>query len=448
MNYSDARRYLDTYLNYEKAPLNARVLRGFNLARVERVLEAVGSPHQRVPVVHIAGTKGKGSTATFVYRILLAAGYRAGLYTQPHLVSPRERFQTCGGCITRAQMAGLLEQLQPAFDEHRESELGRLTFYEVYTVMAFAYFAQAALDVAVLEVGMGGRLDATNVVDPVVSVVTPVDIDHVDALGNTLEQIAGEKAGIIKPAKPVVMGHQQTSAEAVIRRAAAAVEAPLVDVRAEIETTRAGARLDADVCSFHGRDIRLGDVRLRLVGAHQTQNAATAIAVARLLRDAGWSVPGRAIRDGLQQARIHGRFHVVRLPDGRRCVLDAAHTPASGAALARTLREATSGEPITLIVGMSSDKDAAGFAQALAPAASHVVLTRAESNPRAFDPEHLAALFSPHCESLSVEQSLPAAVANAPGDTVCVTGSVYIVGDALRDVAPDAYSEFRREVGL
>ena len=448
MNYADARRYLDTYLNYEKAPLNARVLRAFNLERVERVLEAVGSPHREVPAVHIAGTKGKGSTATFVYRILLAAGYRAGLYTQPHLVSPRERFQMCGACITQEQMGALLGELLPSFEEHRESELGRLTFYEVYTVMAFAYFAPAGLDVAVLEVGMGGRLDATNVVDPVVSVVTPVDIDHVDALGNTLEEIAGEKAGIIKPARPVVMGYQQPSAESVIRRAAAAVDAPLVDARAEIETTRVGARADADVCSFRGPGICLDDVRLRLVGAHQTQNAATAVSVALRLRDAGWSLPDAAIREGLQQARLHGRFQVTQLPDGRRCVLDAAHTPGSGAALVRTLRETDSEEPITLVVGMSSDKDASGFAQALAPVASHVVLTRAESSPRAFDPEHLAGLFSPYCESLSVEQSLPAAVANAPGDTVCVTGSVYVVGDALRDVAPDAYSEFRREVGL
>jgi dihydrofolate synthase/folylpolyglutamate synthase len=314
--------------------------------------------------------------------------------------------------------------------------------------MAFAYFAQAELDIAVLEVGMGGRLDATNVVDPVVSVITPIDIDHVDALGNTLEEIAGEKAGIIKPAKPVVMGYQKPSAEAVIRNVAASVGAPLVDTQAEIRTTRSSVQPDADVCSFHGRDICIDDVRLRLVGAHQTDNAATAVAVARSLRDAGWPLSDGAIRDGLQQARIHCRFQVVQLPDGRRCVLDAAHTPGSGAALGRTLREALSGEPITLIVGMSSDKDAGGFAQALAPVASHVVLSRAESNPRAFDPDRLAALFSPYCESLSVEQSLSAAVANAPGGAVCVTGSVYIVGDALRTIAPDAYSEFRREVGL
>lgn len=448
MNYDDARRYLDTYINYEKAPLNAGVLRSFNLERVERVLHALGDPHDSVPAVHIAGTKGKGSTATFVYRALLAAGHRVGMYTQPHLVSPRERFQVNGACITREGMASVLSELRPVFEEHRDSDLGRLTFYEVYTVMVFAFFARARLDIAVLEVGMGGRLDATNVVDPAVSVITPVAIDHVDALGNNLEEIAGEKAGIIKPARPVVMGHQEPAAEAVIRGVAKRREAAVVDVRSEVETKRLGVHAGREVCHLIGREIRLEDVRLRLIGSHQVGNAATAIVTVQCLRDLGWPVGDAALRDGLEHARIHGRFQVVDLSDGRTCVLDAAHTPGSAVALARTLSEVYNGEPITLIAGMSSDKDAEGFARALAPTVSHVVLTRAESNPRAFDPDALAVVFRRHFESVSVEPSLPTAVTKAPGNTLCVTGSVYIVGEALRTVAPDAYATFRHEVGL
>lgn len=448
MNYCDARRYLDTYINYEMSPMNAGVLRGFNLERVERVLHEIGDPHRRVPAVHIAGTKGKGSTATFVYRVLLAAGHAAGMYTQPHLVSPRERFQARGACITKRDMARLLGDLLPVFEEHRESELGRLTFYEVYTVMVFAYFAQAELDIAVLEVGMGGRLDATNVVDPLVSVITTVDFDHVDALGATLEEIAGEKAGIIKPARPVVMGYQGASAAAAIREVAQAVGAPLVDARAAVEATRVGVSSDRQVCDLNGRAIRLEGVRLRLLGAHQVENAATALAAVECLRDRGWTVSDAAIREGLEQARIHGRFQAVDLPDGRACVLDAAHTPGSAAVLARALGETHNEEQITLIVGMTSDKDAEGFAQALASTASHVVLARAGSTPRAAAPEDLAVVFRRHFQSVSVECSTPVAVAKAPGNTLCVTGSVYVVGDALRAVAPDAYAEFRREVGL
>ena len=448
MNYDDARRYLDTYINFEKAPLNAGVLRTFNLERVERVLNAIGDPHLSVPAVHIAGTKGKGSTATLVYRTLLAAGYRVGLYTQPHLVSPRERFQCNGSCITRDGMAALMTELHPVFERHRESDLGRLTFYEVYTVMVFAFFARQQLDITVLEVGMGGRLDATNVVDPLACVITPVAIEHVDALGNTLEEIAGEKAGIIKSARPVVVGCQEPAARAVIHDVAKRHDALLVDATTEVSTTRHGVSGGREVCDLAGREIQLTNVRLRLIGSHQVANAATALATVQCLRDLGWTVTDAAVREGLEQARIHGRFQVVDLADGRTGILDAAHTPGSAAALARTLREAYSEERITLIVGMSSDKDATGFAHALAPTASHVVLTRAESNPRASDPDDLAVVFKRHFQSVSVERSLPAAVASAPGDTLCVTGSVYIVGEALRATAPDAYAEFRREVGL
>jgi dihydrofolate synthase/folylpolyglutamate synthase len=440
----EAFAYLNSFLNYEKTPLNANLPRDFNLLRVYRLLEALGCPHERVPAVHVAGTKGKGSTCAFTERILRAAGFRTGLFTSPHLVRPTERIRVNGEPITPEALASLVTRLRPLLDTHRESEHGKLTFFEVFTTLAFQHFVEVAADVLVVEVGMGGRLDATNVLMPVVTAITAVGLDHQAALGNTLDSIAREKAGIIKPHRPLVLAPQSPTAREVIHDVARAHEAPVYEVGNAIQAERIGIREGREWCSLRGDACRLEGVGLRLLGRHQVDNAATAFGVALRLRKAGWRISDSALLEGLRSATIAGRFQIVPGPNERVVVLDCAHTTEAAWALRRTLADVFGDRPIAFVVGMSVDKNLSDFASALAPVAAEAYLTRTRENPRAADPDHLARLWRNLCPNVRIAETVSDAIAFATNRrdserVVCVTGSVFLVGDAIQTMGLDPF---------
>ena len=228
MNYKAALAYIDTFINSEKSPDFSRQARFYNLERISRLLAHLGDPHRRLNVVHVAGSKGKGSTAALIASILTHAGYKTGLFTQPHLITPRERCRINSRLISEAEFAQYVDRLKPSIEAMPELEsIGRVSFFEIYTALAFTYFADNAVDFAVIEVGLGGRLDATNVVDPLVSVITPISLEHTAILGDTHEAIAKEKAEIIKPNRPVVLAPQLPEAQAVFETVAVDRDAPI-----------------------------------------------------------------------------------------------------------------------------------------------------------------------------------------------------------------------------
>jgi dihydrofolate synthase/folylpolyglutamate synthase len=362
--------------------------------------------------VLIAGTKGKGSTAAFLARILAAAGVRAGLYTQPHLQSYRERVRVDGVAITPADLEQEVDVLRRAVDTLQQWNpgAGEPTTFELTTALALHHFKRSGCAVAILEVGLGGRLDATNAVEPAVSVITPISRDHLAILGPTLADVAREKAGVLRRDRPALIAPQLAEPGAVLRAEAAAVGARVVPV------PPVGP-----------------DVAVALAGEHQRINAALAAAAARALPRI--AVTERAIADGLARAAWPGRFEVV--PGRPTFVLDGAHNDASAAALASTVRAYAAGRPITLVVGIQADKEADAVLEPLCALASQVIATRSRS-PRALPAEDLAA----RCRRLgtvadiapTVDRAIARARQLSGGDAVvAVTGSLVVVGEA-RDV--------------
>lgn len=384
----------------------------WNLRRTRVLLDLLGAPDRRLVVVLVAGTKGKGSTAAMLASLLAASGVRAGLYTKPHLQSYRERIRVDGKMISIAALEERIAELRPqvAALRRRVPAAGQPTTFELTTALALAHFAAATCTVAVVEVGLGGRFDATNATDPHVSIITPISHDHTRELGTSLRQIALEKAGVLRPGRVAIVARQDAGVAPVLRRAAQVCAA----VRREITPLSAPAAR------------RVG-VALR--GAHQRQNAALAIAAARALAEHGVPFRERAIPRGMRQLRWPGRFEVV--PGRPAIVLDGAHNDGSAEALALAIR-AELRRPVRLIVGMMQDKDAAAVAHALAPIASAVYVTRPDS-PRARDPAAIARLFRrlPVRVFDDLASALHAACADArSGDALCVTGSLALVGQA------------------
>jgi dihydrofolate synthase / folylpolyglutamate synthase len=384
----------------------------WNLRRTRVLLDLMAAPDRRLTVVLVAGTKGKGSTAAMLASLLAASGVRAGLYTQPHLQNYRERIRVDGQMISAAALAKRIERLRPHVAELRRlmPDAGEPTTFELTTVLAVAHFAAADCTVAVLEVGLGGRFDATNATDPHVSIITPISHDHMRELGTSLREIAREKAGVLRPGRIAIIARQDAGVATVIRGAARKLGA----VHQEIAPLSAPAARR---------------IRLALRGAHQRQNAALAMAASHALAEHGVPHRARATARGMRRLRWPGRFEVV--PGRPSIVLDGAHNDGSAQALAIAIRTELRGR-VRLIVGMMRDKDAGAVARALAPIASAVYVTRPDS-PRAAAP----AAITPHFRGVPVRvfddlaAALQAARADARSDeALCVTGSLALVGQA------------------
>ncbi|MGH2542129.1 MAG: bifunctional folylpolyglutamate synthase/dihydrofolate synthase, partial [Ardenticatenaceae bacterium] len=396
MTYQATLDYIWNLVNFETKPPATRG--EYKLDRMRALMAQLGNPQERLRAVHIAGTKGKGSTAAMIERVLRAAGYRSALYSSPHLHDPRERMRIVGNPISEEEFVALVERLRPAIEADNET-----TTFEALTAMAFVWFAESHIEVAVLEVGLGGRLDATNLVAPLLSVITPLSLEHTAVLGNTLAEIATEKGGIVKPGVPVVVAAQLPDAMQVLRRIAAKRDAPLTVAGDHWQVTRtavslAGQRFSIAEWGVGSREWgseceilrECEDLELPLLGAHQVENAVVAIAALEALREQGIAWDEAALREGLARVEWPARVEVVRRYP--LVVVDGAHTRESAAALVTALREAMPGGwgEATLVLGVSSDKDVGVLVEVLAPLADHVILTRSR-HPRAADPAALAS---------------------------------------------------------
>jgi dihydrofolate synthase/folylpolyglutamate synthase len=398
------------------------------LERIEALLDALGHPEAGLRILHVGGTNGKGSVSALAEAILRAAGYRTGLYTSPHLLDVRERVRLAGRPIPADAFARHAERLAPPLAQ------GAATFFEAMTALALVAFAEAAVDVAVLEVGLGGRWDATNVGRPVASVITRIDFDHQEFLGSRLADIAVEKAAIIRGGV-ALSAAQAPEALAAVERRCREVGVPLLLEGRDIHVAVARAGLDGQRLSVDGPGWRLPDLDLALAGLYQPGNAALAIAA---VRAAGFAVPDDAVRAGAAAVRWPGRFQVIPAAPGRpTMVLDGAHNPGGAAALATSLAHHFAGRRLALVLGVSADKDRAGILKPLAPLAAHIVLTAA-AHPRATPPAELAAALPPVDARVSVApdaaHALRIAMADPAIDAIGVAGSLFLVADALRDL--------------
>ncbi|MGI6576009.1 MAG: bifunctional folylpolyglutamate synthase/dihydrofolate synthase [bacterium] len=403
------------------------------LGRIERLLERLGRPQDRVPVVHVAGTNGKGSTSAMIAAIMVAAGYRVGLYTSPHLSSYTERLQINGEAIKPVQFAALFENIFPIVKSViKEEGLEHPTEFEILTAAALHYFAAERVDLAVMEVGLGGRLDATNIVLPLVSVITHIALDHTDVLGDNLAAVAGEKAGIIKPGIPVISAYQEPEAGAVIARYAKEVQAPLFAVAEHMELSRIRLLQEGVCCDLRGLGWELPDLEISLLGQHQVFNAATALAAVGVLREAGYNIAATAVRQGLGQILWPGRMELF--PGKPDVLLDVAHNPDGATALAEAVQSHFPRRPIVLVFGVLADKDVSNMADKLAPLAKKVITTKPQS-PRAMDPRQAAAFFQNKVPEVSFAEEIASAIELAyqnamSGDLILICGSFYLVGAA------------------
>jgi dihydrofolate synthase / folylpolyglutamate synthase len=422
--------------------------RKFDLAHMRTLADGLGNPQRRFPSVLIAGTNGKGSTAATLASIVQAAGYRTGLYTSPHLVEINERMQINQEPISDVEFSAIYERVNAAAKDLVAQ--GRLpwhpSFFEMLTAMMSEYFASAGVELAVLEVGMGGRLDATNIVDPCISVITDIDFDHQKFLGNTLPEIAHEKAGIMRSGGTVILlpQHPQVNdalGREILERNARPVSAvknmpPVTPGTASgSATAESQSRFPLE---FMGHEIGIDSP---LPGRHQLRNLALAITTAEELHRFGFKISPQAVEKGVHRTRWPGRFQVFPAEANHpETVLDVAHNPAGAWALRSTLSTLYPDRPLTLVFGAMRDKAIGEIATILFPLAERVIATRAD-NPRAASPQAITEAGRPTHSEIVEEETIPAAlrqawrVAGADG-VVVITGSIYIVGEALALLAP------------
>jgi dihydrofolate synthase/folylpolyglutamate synthase len=404
--------YLETLINLERRPdlSNKRM----NLGPIRALLDRLGKPDQGLRVVHVAGSKGKGSVCLFAESSLLAAGKRTGVFTSPHLHSWTERFRLCGEPVESGVLASAVSRLRPHVEWLREHDpINSPTFFDATTAAALLIFAEANLDIVILEVGLGGRLDSTNIVSPEATCITSIELEHTDKLGDTIEAIAGEKAGIIKPGVPCYIGALPPGAEAVVRTRAASLGAPVLKLGDEIEV--------------------VGQGELQVLGEHQVGNASLALAIVAALNVTD---PGdlASIRRGLAAAKLPGRMEL--LSEKPWVMVDGAHTGASARALAKVLAANGVGRT-TLLLSVSADKDLEAIFSALLPVVDDVVVTCADPH-RSMPAKALASLLIGHRPDLTVrtiadpsEAASEALKAAREGSALVAAGSIYLAAVAL-----------------
>ena len=459
MEYKAALNLLLQLVDHERITSSTNERVRYDLRRMEVLLGRLGNPHQGTPTVHIAGTKGKGSTAAMCASVLTQQGYPTGLFVSPHLHSFRERICLDGAPVSEAEFASLLEIVWPEVEwVSRNEDFGEVTMFEALTAMAFSHFSQRAA-YQVLEVGLGGRLDTTNLATPQVCAITSLSLDHTAILGNRIEQIAAEKAGIIKAGVPVVVSPQEPAAMKVIETVAAGMRADLIKLGEDITWSKGEVGPDGQELEVRGR---LGSYQLRipLIGEHQLENASAAVAVLEVLKERGHHISSRAISEGFRQVSWPCRMEVL----GREplVVCDGAHNPDSVAKLRETLPGYLDYRRVILVVGVSKDKDLDGIVAELSQLQPHVIATSSR-HPRAAPAAKVAKAFlartlsgsGPQSPGLEVEQvkgvdrAINLAMEQAgEGDLVLATGSLFVAAEAresIKGIEPELYPQLQSE---
>jgi len=428
MNYREAIKYILSFTDYEKLPASSYSAANFDLRRVEDLLHRLNDPHLGPRTAHIAGTKGKGSTAAMMASSLTAAGHRTGLYTSPHLHTFRERIRIDDEIISENDFAAIVEEIKPhAEATNSQATFGKLTAFEVLTVVAFTFFKQRNVDFLVLETGLGGRLDATNVARPEICIITPINLDHTEILGTTIAEIAREKAGIIKPDAIVISALQTPNATAVIKETAARLRNRIINVGSDVTWRILEWNLNGqefEVTTKSGAH-RFG---IPLLGQHQVENAAMAVTALEVL-----GIDYESIFRGLAGVRWPGRLEILQQEP--LVLVDGAHNADSARRLREAIKEYIRYDDMILVIGASSDKDIRGMLLELTPLANKIIATKS-THPRALPIntllneieklERKAAYYS--SVSNAVEQALLKAW---PHDLICVTGSLFVVAEAI-----------------
>ncbi|HVV99056.1 MAG TPA: folylpolyglutamate synthase/dihydrofolate synthase family protein [Planctomycetaceae bacterium] len=432
--YEQALEYLFGRINYERLHSQEYTAGDFKLDRMRRLLELLGNPHERLPAVHITGTKGKGSTAVMLAGVLSATGLRVGLFTSPHITHFEERMTVAGVRPSPEQVVALVNQLIEPVATLDQAPGANPTYFEITTAMAWLYFVQQGADCVVLEVGLGGRLDATNVCNPAVCIITTIARDHTHLLGSELSQIAREKGGIIKAGVPLVSGVLQPEPRDTIADICTERGASRIQLERDFTYTDAGG----PTAPWSRIDVRLSrrslnDIPVPLLGAHQAHNAALAVAAADELVQAGWSISDEALRAGMSQVRWPARVEVVA--EHPTVVVDAAHNWTSIAALIDTLRKSFRPRAKVLIFAATRDKDVLGMLRQLLPEFDTVILTCYLNNPRTVPVEQLLQMVRSISTTPVHAADDPATALKlarrfaGPDDLICTTGSFFIAAE-------------------
>ncbi len=432
--FQQALDYIYSFIDYEKQR-DSRTRQTWDLTRVTKLLARLGNPHLKAKTVHIAGSKGKGSTASMIASVLTAAGYKTGLYTSPHLHLYNERIRIDSKYISNDEIVALMEKIKPAVEAvnaespHKEEHLST---FEITTALGFCHFAAQKVDFQVIEVGLGGRLDATNIVLPEVSIITSISYEHTDILGDTLTAIAGEKAGIIKEGGTVVVAPQVAEAEQAIITIAQKQKARQISIGKDVTYRSRGFNDITQSLTVAGR-LDNYDITIPLLGMFQLDNAATAIGALEVLIEKGYRIPKTRIIEGMARVQWEGRLQVLN----RRplVVTDGAHNQDSVHKLCQALKQYFKYDKSILILGMSADKDISGIVGELAPMFGKVIATRSV-HPRSMLTAPIIAEFKKHnieakaTEDISI--ALPMALRMATeNDLICITGSLFVAAGAI-----------------
>ena len=404
----------------------------FDLTQVDKILKAIDEPHREVQAIHIGGTNGKGSTAAMIASILQKEGYRVGLYTSPHLLCLTERIKVDGKEIERDEVVELAEWMREKIEAAGITL--PFTFFDFTTSMAFLYFKQKMVDLAILEVGLGGRLDSTNVVDPLLSIITNIDKDHVEQLGRSLLKIAGEKAGIIKKGKPLITAATQPRVLRLFSRTCQEKGAPYFRVGRDFRSEWT----DDGNFNYEGLHRKLWNVHLNLLGLHQITNGTTALGAMEVLEELGYTVSTDAMVEGLKEVNWPGRLEVVS--SSPRVVLDGAHNPAGALVLRAALEKEFQYDRLILLIGMMKDKDAKTFLKTLAPLADHIIFSKPHTD-RATSPSVLLDVLGRKGKKAEVIEEMKDAIEKGlfltrEEDLLCITGSLYTIGEAKSHFGP------------